>query len=89
LQSADVAEQLKSFVFSNGLLGGQSPQMCVAILDIPGQCMYARDDEAVADLFMDSAALRGLLDDYASGRLSLVPFRNAAYDQDMYQYQYQ
>ena len=78
-----MAEQLRTFVFSNGIFGAESPQMCVAILDIPGQRVYARDDDAVAKLFMDSVALRGLLDDYSSGRLPFVPFHTALFNQDM------
>jgi hypothetical protein len=78
LQSGDVAEQLKSFVFSNRTLDAELPQICVAILDIPQQRFCSRDNDAALSLITDIDSLHCFIDDFKSDKLVYVPFINAA-----------
>jgi hypothetical protein len=78
-----VADQLKSFVFSNRMLSAESPEISVAILDIPRQRFCSRDNDTAVNLITDVNSLRCFIDDFRSDKLAFVSFSNAAMEPDM------
>ena len=80
VQSADVAEQLKAFVFNNSLIDIEPPQTFLAILDIPEQRFYLREDDEATSLVVDRDLLHCFIDDFKNDRLSFISFQSAAAD---------
>ena len=80
MQSGTVAEQLKTLVFSTGILSTEPPQISVIILDLPGQRIHAKFDDEAANVIADTGSLMSLLDDFKNDRLHFVPIRNSAAD---------
>jgi hypothetical protein len=78
LQSGTVADQLKTLVFSGGMLSVEPPQISVVILDLPGQRIHAKFDDEAANVIADTGLLMNLLDDFKNDRLHFVPLRNPA-----------